>query len=221
MRTTAYKLVCFDLDGTLVENCEGKVYWATLYRLFLGPEGERINAVQVERFYRGEISEEEWTDIDMRDFQRHGLRKEDFESAARKHALVTGARETVLELHRSGIKLAVVSGALSILIDTLFPDHPFNDVFAVEPSFDAHGALTGWKPTPYSFGTKHLALRALCEREGLELSEIVFVGDGDNDIEALKEAGLGIAFCPKNEKVAAAADVVVEKRDVQEILKYL
>ena len=57
--------------------------------------------------------------------------------------------------------------------------------------------------------------------EGIDISETVFVGDGENDIAILKEAGLGIAFCPKSNKVREAADVVIEKRDVREILKHL
>ena len=38
---------------------------------------------------------------------------------------------------------------------------------------------------------------------------------------AVKEAGLGIAFNCKEEKLKKAADIVIEKKDLREILKYI
>ncbi len=215
-----YKLVCFDVDGTLISD-EGGKYWE---RLHAALEGERGKTVQKERtrlFQEGKLSHERWVDLDVGGFKDCGFTKADLERVARTHELLPGARKTALELHTRGYKLAVISGSLGILIDTLFPDHPFDDVFVNEISFDKEGRIKDWKATVFDAGTKHKALHAICERERIPLSEAVFVGDGENDIDILKEAGLGIAFCPKSEKVAAAADVVVRKKDLWEILKHL
>ena len=87
--------------------------------------------------------------------------------------------------------------------------------------FDEGGSILRWEDTIYDEGSKHKALHAICAREDIPLSETVFVGDGENDIDILHAAGLGIAFCPKSEKVSAAADIVVMNNDLREILRHL
>jgi cation transport ATPase len=50
------------------------------------------------------------------------------------------------------------------------------------------------------------------------MGEIAVVGDGINDIEIIKDAGLGIAFYPEDPSVREAADYVVEHKDLSEII---
>ncbi|MEY4100838.1 MAG: phosphoserine phosphatase SerB, partial [Actinomycetota bacterium] len=45
-------------------------------------------------------------------------------------------------------------------------------------------------------------------------------GDGANDIEMIELADIGIAFCAKP-ALKGAADIVIDKRDLREIIKYL
>ncbi len=216
-----YKLVCFDIDGTLISD-DRQNYWGTLHQEIEGEEeGTRIEEKFHAAFKAGEITYKDWVDSDIRGFQKAGATKEEFLRAARRHTLHPGAREAVHELKRRGYKLAVISGSLNVLIETLFPDHPFDDIFTNLISFDEDGRIASWRDTVFDQGGKHKALHAICKREGIPLAETVFVGDGENDIDILQEAGLGIAFCPKSEKVSKAADVVVTKKDVREILKYL
>ncbi|MBR9692522.1 HAD-IB family phosphatase [Candidatus Woesearchaeota archaeon] len=217
-----YKLVCFDLDGTLVEGIDHPQYWNTLHRHIQGEKkGAAFEEECIARFKAGTLSYKEWLDEDMGDFQRLGATKKDFEDAAKRHRPMNGAEKTIAELHKRGYKLGVISGALKILVDTLFPNYPFEDVFVNEIDFDEKGLIAGWKDTVYDQGSKYKALHAICEREGISISETVFVGNGENDIDILKEAGLGIAFLPESEKVSAAADVVVTEPDVRKILDFL
>ncbi len=215
-----YKLVCFDVDGTLISD-EGGKYWERLHAMLEGDRGKNVQKERSSLFREGRLSYKGWVDLDVGGFKDGGFTKKDFERVARTHTLLPGAHETVLELHRRGYKLAIISGSLGILIDTLFPGHPFDDVFVNEVSFDEEGRISGWKVTVFDVGTKHKALHAICAREGIRIGETVFVGDGENDIDILKEAGLGIAFCPKSKKVEEAADVVIGKKDLCEVLKHL
>jgi hydroxymethylpyrimidine pyrophosphatase-like HAD family hydrolase len=75
--------------------------------------------------------------------------------------------------------------------------------------------------TDYDFERKADGLKMIAEREGLELKHCVFVGDNDNDIEAIKAAGLGIAFSPKSDKVRQAADVIIDSGDMRDLLLHL
>jgi HAD superfamily phosphoserine phosphatase-like hydrolase len=217
-----YRLVCFDIDGTLVADYKGGNYWVTLHRLFEGEQQGLLTNEQRHALFRaGKLSYREWVDLDLGSFQALGKTKQEFIAATKRHRLFPGAKETIHELKRRGHHLALISGSLMILIETLFPDHPFDDISTNHIYFNKDGLVKGWRTTVFDQGTKHTVMHEICRREGIPLSQTVFVGDGENDIDILQEAGLGIAFCPKSDKVAAAADVVIRKKDVREILKYL
>ena len=53
---------------------------------------------------------------------------------------------------------------------------------------------------------KGLGLRRMCEACGIEPDECVVFGDGDNDIEYVQAAGLGIAMSNARDVLKAVAD---------------
>lgn len=57
---------------------------------------------------------------------------------------------------------------------------------------------------------KGTALAALCEHLSIPLSSCVAFGDGDNDIEMLSAAGLGVAMLNARPSVKEAANIVTE-----------
>lgn len=61
--------------------------------------------------------------------------------------------------------------------------------------------------------TKALGLERLCRSLGLGLDEAVMVGDGDNDLDVLRVAGLSVAMGNSMPEVLALADVVVADND--------
>lgn len=61
--------------------------------------------------------------------------------------------------------------------------------------------------------SKGIALERLCESLGIEISESVAIGDGDNDVPMIKAAGLGVAMANAAESVRSAADMVTLSND--------
>jgi len=57
---------------------------------------------------------------------------------------------------------------------------------------------------------KGVGLKKLAEFYGIKCENIVAFGDGENDIEMLKRAGVGVALSNAKEKVKESADVVLE-----------
>jgi phosphoserine phosphatase len=215
-----YDLVCFDVDGTLVEHAEEKVIWQVLTRRFVGDDAP--NEHRYLAYKSGRISYADWVALDGGDWQRCGATREQIvASLTSELRLVGGARETLATLKRRGVKLAVISGTLDIALDTLFPDHPFDDVFCNRIEFGADGAISGWQATPYDMEGKAEALRLIAAREGVPLARCAFVGDHLNDLAAARAAGLAIAFNPKSPELEAAANVVLRGPDLRVILEHL
>jgi len=216
----AYKLVCFDVDGTLVDNLEFS--WQLFHDYFRICPLKRASTR--EAYFKGEISYREWATSDIGMWIAKGATKQDFHKAIEKAnvRLMKGALDVIRELRRKGLKLAIISGSLSVIIEKLLPDYEelFDDVFLTRMYF-ADGKISEVQITEFDIDGKALALKRIAEREGLKLEECVFVGDHHNDIKVVKEAGLGIAFNCKSDELRKAADVVVESNDLRDIMKHI
>ena len=60
---------------------------------------------------------------------------------------------------------------------------------------------------------KGKALMALCAALGIDAEETAALGDGSNDVELLRAAGLGVAMANADAAVKAAADAVTESNE--------
>jgi len=61
--------------------------------------------------------------------------------------------------------------------------------------------------------SKGKALKVLIHEMGIAPAEVMAIGDGENDIEMVKLAGLGVAVANANPKLKAIADAVVSSND--------
>ena len=61
--------------------------------------------------------------------------------------------------------------------------------------------------------TKGTGLAKLCDYLGIDLSEVISVGDADNDLDVLSKAGLAVAMGNANDNVKKICDVTVRDCD--------
>ena len=214
-----YKLVCFDVDGTLIDNV--KFSWQVFHDYFQTDRHRREDAKR--KFFDGRITYMQWAEHDISLWKEKNAKKEDFFKALSGLHLMEGAIETLEELKKNNIKLAIISGSLNVVLEKFIPNYEefFDDIFLSKIYFDEKGDISNVEATEFDMDGKALALKKIAEREKISLKECVFVGDYLNDIKITKEAGLGIAFNCEHDELKEVADVVIEKKDLREILKYI
>ena len=131
--------------------------------------------------------------------------------------LTPGARELVATMRAHGAYTALVSGGFSFFtsrVATLcgFDEHRSNTLL------DDGTVLTGYVAEPIlDRDTKLDRLTRLAVQRGLPLAATLAVGDGANDLDMLRAAGLGVAFRAKP-VVAAEARARVDHAGLRALL---
>ena len=86
-------------------------------------------------------------------------------------------------------------------------------------------AITSWNETGIDIipkgGGKTAGIHLYLNRQGIAREETMAFGDGENDIEMLKFAGIGVAMGNASDEVKAAADFVTDTADNDGIEKAL
>src|SRR5262249_26460520 len=149
-----------------------------------------------------------------------GVPKDMFEQTARDTPLVPGAVEAVVGLRRRGYTVGVVTDSFHVA-STIVRKRGFADFSlanVLEFRADRATGVVTLAPSLRSGRKGRLAydklnaLRFLQKRMGIAPSQVLAVGDGDNDIGMMRAAGMSVAFQPKTERVARTAKHVVYQR---------
>ena len=214
-----FELVAFDVDGTLVRHPEGLTVWEVLNRRFAG--SSEINRQRYQAFRDGRLSYAEWVGLDIEGWRAAGAGRDDLIAAFAALELVPGTREALLVLKDRGLRLVVISGTLDLMLHTLLPDAPFDEIHANHIGFDERGRISHWRATPFDMEGKERLLRAIALREGIPLARCAFVGDSENDVWIARAAGRAVAFNPRSDELARAAAVVVRSDDLRDVLPHL
>ncbi len=131
--------------------------------------------------------------------------------------LTPGARELVATMRAHGAVAALVSGGFSFFTARVAALCGF-DLHRSNVLLDDGAALTGLVAEPIlDRDTKLATLTGLATEHALPMAATLAVGDGANDLDMLRAAGLGVAFHAKP-IVAAAAQARVDHGDLRALL---
>ncbi|WP_301754939.1 phosphoserine phosphatase SerB [uncultured Muribaculum sp.] len=193
------RLVCFDMDSTLIET---EVIDELAMRAGVG---DKVKAI-TERAMRGEI------DFDESFRERVSLLKGLDESVMRdiaEHLPVTEGVGRMMEvLKRAGFKTAILSGGFTYFGNYLKQKFGIDYVYANELEI-VDGKLTGRYVGEIVNGRRKAELlMLLAQVENIDIAQTIAVGDGANDLPMLATAGLGIAFHAKPKVKATAGQSI-------------
>jgi len=205
-KTTQYKAVFFDLDGTLIRgkgtHDDFHYSWQNVWKFLKYDDSVRQSLYNMYTSIPQQLSYTKWCEITTKLFRDKGLRREDFSLITDDVRLTHNCRETLSILRKKGIKTYIVSGGISTFLEHVFSDYSnyFDDVFINEFIYDKHGIICDTKTTDYDFEGKFDAITSICNKYGFKYSECVFIGEGKNDQYAAEQlqlnGGLTIGYPP-------------------------
>lgn len=212
MYRRARRLVCFDMDSTLIGT---EVIDELADRAGVGAEVRAIT----ESAMRGEIDFCE--SFTRRVALLKGLDESVMRDIAENLPITEGVDRMMRVLKRAGYKTAILSGGFTYFGNYLKQRFGFDYVYANELEIDDDGKLTGRYVGDIVDGKRKAELlRLIAQVENVNIAQTIAVGDGANDLPMLATAGLGIAFHAKP-KVKATAEQSISTIGLDGVLYFL
>lgn len=205
------RLICFDMDSTLIQTecidqlaeCAGV--------------GDKVREI-TERAMRGEIDFTE--SFRERVALLKGLDVNVMEGIAERLPITEGVGRMMEVLKRTGYKTAILSGGFTFFGDYLKRKFGFDYMYANELEVK-EGKLTGRYLGDVVDGRRKAELlRLIAQVENVDMAQTIAVGDGANDLPMLSAAGLGIAFHAKP-KVKESARQSISTIGIDGVLYFL
>ena len=208
-RLQVNRLFLFDVDSTLINE--------EVIELLASYAGVQDQVAEItSRAMAGELDFE--SSLKERVALLQGLSIDVIAEVQKGITLTNGAAELISAIQHSGDIPAVVSGGFVEVITPLMSKLNITNFKANQLEI-IEGILTGY--VVGSVVDRATKANYLLELEGKYSPAKTFaIGDGANDIDMVKAADCGIAFCAKP-ALNEVADVVILKRDLREVLNYL
>ncbi len=187
------KAVVFDVDGTLIE----QISWMTL-NMKLGVPRE-YDLQLFNQYDRGEITYQEWIDVLVSFIKnsRGPVGQDEIETILRQYTLARNANAVCLQLQRRGYNIGIISAGIDFVVQSVAADIGASPEFCFSNStfhYDESRNLERVQARGEDGATKLADLEQLCGIWGIDLSECVYVGDGNADKALFEATGLGVTF---------------------------
>ncbi len=176
--------VIFDFDGTLT-NAKSRTTWESLWET-LGYDVQECQNLH-KQFDKGEFGHQEWCDRTAKKFIEKKLTRQQVVELAKGIKLIAGCKKTLKSLKERNIQLYIVSGSIKDIIETVLGSTYvfFSEIMANEFVFDTQTSiLTKIVGTEYDFVGKANYIKRIANRLGIATSDILFVGNSNNDMWA-------------------------------------
>jgi len=208
-----FKLVIFDLDGTLTQE---RSIWEYIHKQlgkWYGFAEEYQNL-----FLAGKISYEEFCERDALVWK--GMRVEELLEIAQTVPFHPGVDELINFLKQKGLKLSMVSSGLSILTNWVHQKYGF-DYSVSNDLLHENGILTGKVKIQVYFDKKAEWVRKILNQFEGKPEEVIVVGDSRGDIDMFQMVGFSIAFNSSCKELDQIASACIQSQNLADIIPRL
>jgi phosphoserine phosphatase len=190
MTASRVRLVCFDLNGTLIKENS----WLNLnLAMGVSPE-EDLNLLY--QYQEGKITYQEGLNKLLPLYKRNGkFQKEIVESALFQYTYCDGAKEIISYLQNKKYIVGIISGSFDVLVEKVAQELGIT-LWAANNKFifDDNGTGQAIECEGNDNEFKENKMKEFCSVLSIAPDQCACVGDSDNDREMFRLTGKGIAI---------------------------
>ena len=208
-----FKLVIFDLDGTLTQE---RSIWEYIHKQ-LGKWYGFAEEYQ-KQFLIREISYERFCELDAEVWKGMGV--EEVLEIVKTVPFHPGVDELIHYLKKRGLKLSMVSSGLSLLSDWVHQKYGF-DYSVSNDLLQENGILTGKVRIQVYFDKKAEWVEKILNQFGIRPEEVIAIGDSKGDIDMFQRVGFSIAFNSSCQDLDQIATLCIQSENLADIIPKL
>lgn len=222
--TGCIQAVIFDFDGTLTKS-KSRTTWESLWEM-LGYDVQECQSLH-QQYDKGDFSHQEWCNKTAEKFIAKNLTRQEVLKLANNIKLIKGCKKTLQIIKERNIKLYIVSGSIMDIIENVLGNcHSFfSEIKANEFVFDMHTSiLHKIIGTEYDFEGKANYIKHISERLEIPTSDILFIGNSNNDTWAYQSGAKTLCINPTHTNYhddTVWHNTIVECNDLSQILKFI
>jgi phosphoserine phosphatase len=208
-----FKLVIFDLDGTLTQE---RSIWEYIHKQlgkWCGFAEEYQN-----QFLAGKISYEEFCELDAEVWK--GMKVEELLKIVKTVPFHPGVDELINYLKQKGLKLSMVSSGLSLLSDWVHQKYGF-DYSISNDLLHENGILTGKVKIQVYYDKKAEWVEKILKQFGAEREQVIAIGDSKGDLDMFEMVGFSIAFNSSCSDLDRMANLCISSKNLIDIIPKL
>jgi phosphoserine phosphatase len=206
-----YKLIIFDIDGTITTHISS---WRYIHEK-LGIWDALAERYQ-EKFLAGKISYKRFCELDAAHWK--GMPVKRLEKIFKKVRYSKNIIPSIGRLRRMGFKLVAISTGLQFMTDRVKKELGFD--YAMSNRLGVrNGRLTGRAKINIAHGAKGRALAGIMKKFRVKPHEVIAIGDTDGDIPMAKLAGYSIAFNSSGKSLSKMVDYNCKSKDFRDVVK--
>ncbi|MDB5254808.1 MAG: putative phosphoserine phosphatase [Candidatus Nomurabacteria bacterium] len=173
------KLICFDLDGTLTPFSTWEAFNT---RLGISPEDDYRLFSQ---YKEGTLDYKAWIIELVRLYKENGvITKKDIEDTANDIVIRPEAEAAIADAKEKGYHVIMISGSIDAMAKPLAATLKIGEWFATNKAvFNDNDELIDIEDGGHEREAKLLLLKEFCIKNDYELSDVITVADGGNDME--------------------------------------
>jgi phosphoserine phosphatase len=208
-----FKLVIFDLDGTLTKE---RSIWEYIHKQ-LGKWFGFAEEYQ-KKFLAGEISYDRFCELDAVVWK--GMKVEALSRIVQKVPFHSGVDELIGHLKQKGLKLTMVSSGLSLLSSWVHQRYGFDYSVSNDLLYE-DGILTGKVKIQVYYDQKAVWVKRILKQFRVKPEEIIAIGDSKGDLELFRIAGFSVAFNSSCRDLDQMASVCVQSQNLVDVIPKL
>jgi len=206
-----YKLIVFDIDGTITRHISS---WRYIHEK-LGLWDVLAKKYQ-EQFLARKITYRKFCELDAAHWK--GMTEKRLYRVFNSVKYSKNIRKAVKKLKKEGYRLVAISTGLQFVTDRVKKELEFDYVLGNRLNI-RNGRLTGGVTINISHGAKGKILKKILKQFKVKPHEMITVGDSEGDAPMAKLAGYSIAFNSTSKKLSSISDHNCKTRDFMEIYK--
>lgn len=208
-----FKIVIFDLDGTLTQE---RSIWEYIH-IHLGKWYGFAEEYQ-KQFLAGKISYEEFCERDAQVWK--GMKVDELLKIIKTVPFHPGVDELISYLKQKELKLSMVSSGLSLLTNWVHQKYGF-DYSVSNDLLHENGVLTGKVKIQVFYDKKAEWVDKILKRFEVKPEEVVAIGDSKGDLDMFQMVGYSIAFNSSCSELDQIASTCIQSNNLADIIQKL